>query len=309
MQSATKVPISFEKLSDMCSSQLGESLVSAEAFNDGWFNAAYGLEFASGESAVIKIAPPFDIEVMTYEKEIIRAEHEVMTLLQGKISLPKLIFADLDGTQFGRAFIVMQRLNGTTLNKVVDALTESSLRQIRAKLGQTVQAVHAVKSATFGMIVGPRFQSWPQAFSKLLLDVIADGKRKNVELPYDACLELLAATQGFLNEVTEPSLVHWDLWEGNVFVDPATGEFVGIIDFERALYADPLIEFCAMTLTDEVKAACPELDFDSESAVARRRIYCLYLYLIMSIEGQYRHFEDQSSTNWARQKLTECLAE
>lgn len=307
MQSVTKVPLGFDQLKEACLGLLGRHLIAIEAFDDGWFNAAYGLVFDSGEEAVIKIAPPSDIEVMTYERDIIRGEYGVMNLLQGSICLPKLIAADLEGTWLGRPFIIMERLNGSALNKVIDKLSATALAQVRRKLGQTVRQIHKEKAATFGMIQGPRFEAWPAAFTNLLLNVIEDGRRKAVDLPYDDCLDLLGETQDFLSEVTEPCLVHWDLWDGNVFVDPDSGQFVGVIDFERALYGDPLIEFCAMTLNDDVKAGYGDFDFDSKSAVARRRIYHLYLFLIMSIEGQYRHFQDQSSTKWANEKLAEVL--
>jgi hypothetical protein len=37
--------------------------------------------------------------------------------------------------------------------------------------------------------------------------------------------------------------VQWDLWDGNVLVDPASGALTGYLDFERALWGDPLLEF------------------------------------------------------------------
>lgn len=308
MKSATKVSVDFAQLEVACSDLLGQTLVAAEEFNDGWFNAAYGLLFESGQTAVIKVAPPSEIETMTYERDIIETEHEVMSMLQGVIRLPKVLESDLDGFLIGRPLIIMERLRGTTLNKVIDKLPASAIDKVRKVLGNTAQQIHSLKGDAFGMIQGPFSETWPMAFSNLFVDVVQDGRRKNLELPYEDCLDLLAETQTFLSDVSEPRLVHWDLWDGNVFVDPDSGEFVGVIDFERALYGDPLIEFCAMTLTDDVKAGYGNFDFDSKSAVARRRVYNLYLYLIMSIEGQYRQFEDQTSTVWAKEKLAECLA-
>jgi len=37
-----------------------------------------------------------------------------------------------------------------------------------------------------------------------------------------------------------PQLVHWDAWDANFFVKD--GKITGILDFERALWADPLME-------------------------------------------------------------------
>ena len=45
-----------------------------------------------------------------------------------------------------------------------------------------------------------------------------------------------------LNEIETPDLVHWDMHNGNIFVDPATLASDRRIDFERALWGDPLME-------------------------------------------------------------------
>ena len=51
-----------------------------------------------------------------------------------------------------------------------------------------------------------------------------------------------------LDEVSEPALVHWDLWAGNVFVKD--GKITGITDFERALWGDPLMEHYFRMITE-----------------------------------------------------------
>ncbi len=307
MHSITKVPIDFDQLGKACRALLGSSPASVEVLDDGWFNAAYGLRFDSGLSAVLKAAPPNEVEVMTYEKGIIHAEHEVMTLLQGALPLPRMLAADLDGKHLGRSFIIMERLEGTALDKVADKLPSSALGDLRRALGRIARTMHAFEGESYGLIKGARRKDWPGTFTQLMLDVVNDGRRKNIDLPYENCLSLLDETQQHLADVTRPCLVHWDLWDGNVLVDSESGALRGIIDFERALYGDPLIEFNALALNDDVKAGYGEFDFESESAVARLRIYSIYLFLIMSIEGKYRGFIDESSTVWGREKLQEAL--
>ena len=59
---------------------------------EGWFNAAYNVRLADGREVILKIAPPKDAEVMTYEKDIMTTE--VTTMLMAKqnkaIPLPKI---------------------------------------------------------------------------------------------------------------------------------------------------------------------------------------------------------------------------
>jgi len=42
------------------------------------------------------------------------------------------------------------------------------------------------------------------------------------------------------SEIKEATLVHWDLWEGNVFIKD--GHVSGIIDWERAMWGESLMD-------------------------------------------------------------------
>jgi aminoglycoside phosphotransferase (APT) family kinase protein len=81
-------------------------------------------------------------------------------------------------------------------------------------------------------------------------DVLADGAALDIPLPmpYSALRQRLRTWSHVLTDVTTPRLVHWDLWDGNIFIDPASKQITGIIDFERALWGDPLMEFQFRTL-------------------------------------------------------------
>ena len=96
-------------------------------------------------------------------------------------------------------------------------------------------------------------------------------------------------------------MVHWDLWDTNVFVDPATLEVVGIIDFERVLWADPLMEaqFTNKRAHDRSLDAYGKRLFDEPLAVERRRLYDLYLYLVMFVECSYRNYPTPDIENLA----------
>ena len=67
-------------------------------------------------------------------------------------------------------------------------------------------------------------------------------------LDYGTLRRQVEAVAPALDDVRVPQLVHWDLWDGNIFVEPKTGQITGIIDFERALWGDPLMEFQYRTL-------------------------------------------------------------
>ena len=69
----------------------------------------------------------------------------------------------------------------------------------------------------------------------------------------------------------------------------------GIIDFERALWADPLMEYYFSDFMNN-KDFCAgyginlnELD---ENSKIRRKLYNLYLYLVLKIECYYSNYID-----------------
>lgn len=84
-----------------------------------------------------------------------------------------------------------------------------------------------------------------------------------------------------------------------MFVDPDTGGVTGVIDFERVLWADPLMEaqFVGKRANDAVIDAYGTPLFDEPHAAARRRLYDLYLYLVMTVECAYRHYPPTTSSS------------
>ena len=83
---------------------------------------------------------------------------------------------------------------------------------------------------------------WRVVFTGIVEDVLADGEARNVDIgrDYDEIRKVVAQHADVLDDVTEPRFVEWDLWDCNVMV--RDGRIVVIIDHERALYGDPLME-------------------------------------------------------------------
>lgn len=89
-----------------------------------------------------------------------------------------------------------------------------------------------------------RFDTWPQAFGYMMQGVLQDGLDSNVQLPegYAEIERMIGDRLGYLEEIEEPRLVHWDLHDANIMVsDNLT--ISGILDCDRAIWGDPLMEF------------------------------------------------------------------
>lgn len=85
--------------------------------------------------------------------------------------------------------------------------------------------------------------------------------------------------------------------DGNFFVK--NGEITAMIDWERALWAEGLMEdrfrFHNKSRSFRTGYGIEQL---TKSQLVRSRWYDVYLYLIMMFEGTYRHYDNNDQYNW-----------
>lgn len=72
--------------------------------------------------------------------------------------------------------------------------------------------------------------------------MVLDSQKVNINLAIsiDEMFALLEKDKAIFGEVNFPRLVHWDIWDGNIFVK--NGKITGIIDWERCLWGNALME-------------------------------------------------------------------
>ncbi|HTJ70780.1 MAG TPA: aminoglycoside phosphotransferase family protein [Actinospica sp.] len=283
----------------------------------GWFNVAYRVRLRDGYEAVLKIAPPPEVEVMTYERGAMQIELAALNLI-GKhttVPLPRVDFADSSHELCDADWFFMPFVAGENLGVIGPDLPPEERAAYKAQVGGLNRQINSVRGTAFGPLTGPGDDSWRRVFTGIVEDVLVDGERRNVDLgwDYDTVRDVLAEHAASLDEVTEPRLVEWDLWDGNVLV--RDGEIACVIDHERAFFGDPLIEvgFAGTQLPDAFGDPVhfmrgygrPAL---TEPETVRRRLYCLHLMLVMVIETVYRGHTDPGPYQWARQRLDEVMA-
>jgi aminoglycoside phosphotransferase (APT) family kinase protein len=238
-----------------------------------------------------------------------------MELVRARTTIPVPQIHRFDDTRrlLASPYFLMDFVPGVTLDKLRTTLAPADRSAIDRQVGVYLRQMNDIVGPSFGYITpaARRYSSWRAAFLAMLDDILADGVAMDVALPksYEDVRGLAHRCAAVLDEVTTPRLVHWDLWDGNIFADPATGKLTGVIDFERALWGDPLMEVQYRTL--EVSAGfaegygCPMLTTPAERL--RRLLYNIYLYLIMVIEAAYRQYDSQELELWARQQLAQEL--
>lgn len=308
-QIATMVAHAFEGM------QLAPHEQAIQELKDGWFNAAYAISLADGREVVLKIAPLPDADVLSYERNIMQTEVATMRLVQQNpaIPVPTIYFFDESLSICDSPYFFMQKIAGDNLEHVRATLEPVIQAKVDQQIGAIIHDINQFSGNYFGYQGNPELRgaSWKATFIKLIDALLADGQRKHVELEYSYA-EIRAAVlkhAAALDEVTTPYLVHWDAWNANFFVHDA--KVVGIIDFERALWGDPLMEaqfrpFSGESLSN-VMQGYGKIDF-TPAEEQRNQLYSLYLALVMAIECYYRNYDTDVVRTLARQLLTTTMA-
>jgi aminoglycoside phosphotransferase (APT) family kinase protein len=315
VESLTKRRVDEAELTAMVRRGFGPDAEIADCheLTDGSFNAAYAVRLADGADLVVKVAPAPGLKLLTHEVDLMRTEVDVYAhSVRAGVPAPVVAFADFDRTVVESDYAFLSRVPGRPLHGIDDALiTPEQRAAVRREAACLAVRLHTVTGPAYGYPLrdSATWQpTWRAAFGAMVDDLVADAQRLGAPLPAapERIGELMRRHADALDEVRRPALVHFDLWDGNVFVssDGAGGwRVTGLIDGERAFYGDPLAELVSLTLPRGVDGMPEVLDGFAEgtgrpvelTGPARRRIalYTTYLYLIMAIESRTRGWDDR----------------
>lgn len=195
----------------------------------------------------------------------------------------------------------MECLEGKSYAAARGGMTEEEQQRADRETGAYLHRLNRIKGEKFGhfWIRELQWEDWFTAFSRLLGNVIEDGKRVQITIgtPYEQILEKLEQHRSYFDEVKEPALIHFDSWDGNIFVKD--GHFLGMIDWERAMWAEGLMEdrfrYHTKNVSFQEGYGIREL---TKAQTIRCAWYDVYLYLIMMFEGTYRHYETNDQYLW-----------
>ena len=273
-----------------------------QELKEGWFNVAYDVQLTDGRSVILKIAPPPQADVMSYERDLMRNEVHWMRFAHDHgIPCPKVYGYDDRHILCDADYFVMEKLTGDNFAHIQSQLSTDQLRAIHGDIGRTVARWNHLRLSAdlFGYWHRPELQAstWKDAFLHMVQAVLRDGQAKQVDLgvSYDDVSHWFLMHADALLEVTTPALVHWDCWDNNVFVEH--GQFQGVLDFERAFVGDVLAEAqFRMRNPDQLKGY-GKTTFTAKEQV-RCTLYDAYLSLIMNIEHSYRHYDTEEIRSW-----------
>lgn len=321
MESKTKTTKTRAQIAAMAARAFGGMALAdgddaVRELKEGWFNAAYSIRLADGRDVVLKIAPPPGAEVMQYEHNIMATEVATMRLVRQNpaIPVPEISFFDDAHDLCDSDYFFMEQLAGDNLEHVKASLPAETQASIDRQIGAIIREINSFRGTYFGYDGNPalRANTWKEAFLTIVDAVLEDGARKNVvyDYSYDEIRAVVRKHAPALEAITTPCLVHWDAWNPNFFVQD--GRVVGIIDFERVLWAEPLMEaqFRPIFAGDGINNSMRGYGKTSFTVAEEQRchLYSLHLALVMHTECYYRNYDTDAIFNFSRDDIGATMA-
>jgi fructosamine-3-kinase len=274
VRSPTQRELHIDDIASLISQGLDSTVVNATELTGGTFAAVWRASLADGRDVVVKVGPPPDARLLGYERGVIAAEAEYFRLTAAVAPVPAVLSE-------GDGWLITSLLPGRPLTEIEDDAP------VREQLGAAVARIHRITGPHFGYTgdraAGP---DWPTAFRAIIDSLLADAAAWQVPVPR------MDLPFSVLGSVTRPALLHFDLWDGNVLADG--DRLTGLVDGERYLYGDPLLDLVSPALFRRIEDEPDHpflkgypVDLD-DAARTRLSLYRIHLYLLMLAEGPSR---------------------
>jgi fructosamine-3-kinase len=275
--------------------------------NMGYFNALYIVELSDCE-IVLKIAPLDTVKLLRCERNLMQSEVNTLKFLKEKTSIPvpKVLFYDDTKKLINSDYFFMEKLDGENFRSIRDRMENDQKSSILFEIGKLNRELNEIKGKQFGYSGqhDKQTDNWENAFRNIFYDIVTDGEEAGIKLPvsYSKIVHIFEKNTFSLNDVIMPMFIHWDLWPGNVLIN--NGKVSGIIDWDRTIWGDPLMECYfrpEFINNDFCNGYGINLGKLNENAIIRRKLYDLYVYLVMRIACDYRGYTTHKE--WAENKI------
>lgn len=315
MKSATKISVSAAAVEKMARRAFAAEPSEVTKLEDGSFNSVYRLRIPGGRRVILKIAPGEGTQVMRYEKSLMESEVAALEKIAKfkYVPVPQVLFYDRTRELVAADYLFMELLPGVPFCNVSESLHLSECSELFTQVGIYAHKINSITGDYFGSLTDPekRFDSWGDAFYSMVDGLLLDAADTGLALPVDPdrVRERIASEKPLLDEVKKPSLLHGDLWTGNILVNTQSVEITGIVDCERASFGDALMEPVCALMDGEENFVCSYTSgrgFDRTERL-RMALYRLYLGILMRTECAFRHYPDDSVASFAEGCISEGL--
>ena len=306
----TKNKQSNEKILEMTKAAFpSKKVTNITELTEGMCNVAYDISFDDGSESILKISSANRTGNISNEINLMSAEVQAMELVRRNCTfkVADVQYYDTTHKLCDGDYFFMEKLQGKNYCYIKYSLSENDVAKINEEIGIFSKQLTKIRNNEFGFLGDTERYSSLFDFTKIMLtNLIKDAGQRNIDIVYDAdsYMKQLENDRTAFEGISSATLVHWDLWDGNVFVD--NGHVAGIIDWERALWGEAFMDdrFRHHNREKCFLAGFGKTSF-SENELKRIKWYDIILYLTMMIEVFYREYEDKGQYLWAKDMLME----
>lgn len=230
------------------------NIISSSPLKGGLFNTTYKLIIDSPyKELILRVGPVNRDCLLSFENNLMKAEEYVYKLLdENNIPSPTVVICDTSKSVIDRDFMITEYIKSISLSD--KSIPESYRNKLYKEVGEYTYKVHAIKGNRFGrvsdFINGVSYNTWKDfliyhvtEICKSCLDYYVFDKET-----IEKIIDVYESNQSLFENIIEPSLVHADLWAGNILVsenDNKGYEVAAIIDVDRAIFGDIDFEFAS----------------------------------------------------------------
>lgn len=241
---AFQQPVTGEAIEAMCRRAFGSrvGVCSAVELGNGMYNNTYRVDIGEDRPVILRVAPE-PARQYRIERHLMRNEYASAPYLAPIAPMiPRTLAADFTQEIIGRDYLFQTMLDGVSGPEGIGQYPRSEWTSFFRQLGAIAHSIHAVRGERFGPVTGPGFDTWSEAVAAFFGDLVADLDEAGLDsTDVQEVMSAVEKHQAVLNEVTEPRLLHGDLWTVNVMMasDAPEPTITGVFDNDRTSWGDP----------------------------------------------------------------------
>lgn len=241
---AFQLSVTADQIDAMCQRAFGSNVRvrSAVELGNGMYNNTYRVDIGEERPVILRVAPE-PARQYRIERGLMRNEYASVPFLAPIAPMiPRTLAADFTHEIIGRDYLFQTMLDGVPGPEGIGQYPRTQWTTFFRRMGEVARSIHSVRGERFGPVTSPGFDTWSDAVIAYFADLAVD--LDDVGLDAADVREVAAAADKYravLDEVTEPRLLHGDLWTVNVMMDPNAAEPVisGVFDNDRTSWGDP----------------------------------------------------------------------
>ena len=279
------------------------NVIDIAALGCGEFNAAYKVTCDNGNSYALKIAPPENAKVLSYENNMMKSEVFWYSQMHEKTDIlcPKVYVSDFSKKILKSNCFIMELMPGKLIWEA--GITEKDYEDIQKQKISMLTKIHRIANDGFGYIQTGLELSWYEALKKMALNLVNDCKALGHDTPDgEKFVSLIDKYEKILRAVP-CRMVNFDFWDSNILYNTETKKICWI-DPERGFWGDPVADFITFApgqkaplsakqyVLDAYNESADEKIFWSEETEIRYELAVCYLALIEEVEKYVRYEPD-----------------